>query len=184
MINQDGKYIDMPHKEFETEADAILKLWNEFVESNDPKLTPNDYYIHHRNLFEVIKRIDKRKTYYYVFHKIKEICEYKETGLLCYWINTLKPFFVINEGSKIYNCPNEMFSVYIILSVLEKIFKNHYPEDEFILPSKKMIQDYVYNFKYCDFNREATIAFIETLAKSYNIGMEDINDDFKDQYDD
>lgn len=172
-LNKDGTYKELNKNDIEDRVNELLRNWNQFLISQDEALVQEkDYFIHTRNLYEVIKRLDKRKTYYYVFHGIEEICEYKEIAILCYWINTLKPFMVVDENSKIYSCPNEMFSLYLILATLATIFDEKNPDAEFVLPDDKIIQDYVYNFKYCDLSREATIFFVETLARSYGIGME------------
>lgn len=172
-LNKSGNYNELTDKQLEIRINDLLEIWNDFLIDQEENLKPNvDYFIHKRNLYEVIKRLDKRKTYYYVFHNIKETCEYKDVAIVCYWINTLKPFMVVNDKSNLYNCPNEMFSVYIILSTLAVIFKQKFPNKTFSVPDDSTLQDYVYNFKYCDMSREATIFFVETLAKSYGIGME------------
>jgi len=169
-----GHYSPQTEEEFGGEVDRIINLWKDFLRAQNEQdmEIEKDYFVHKRNLYEVLKRLDKRRTYYYVFHEIDDICEYKEIGILTYWINTLKPFMVVNSESKVYNAANEMFSLYLIISVLAEVFKKRYPEKIFVLPDAMTIQDYVYNFKYCDLNREAMIFFIETLAKSYGIGME------------
>lgn len=172
-VDENGYYKDKNFEEFKDYFDEILQLWQLFLDSQDENLTlDTDYYVHKRNLYEVIKRLDKRKTYYYVFHKIEKTCEYKRVAIMCYWINTLKPFMVVNEKSKVYSCPNEMFSLYLIITTLAGIFKEYYPDKKFELINKEDIRDYVYNFKYCDLSREAMIFFVETLAKSYGLGME------------
>ena len=172
-LNNNGLYKELQTNDIKEKVNSILDYWNQFLVSQNEAIEyGKDYYIHTRNLYEVVKRLNKRKTYYYVFHGIKQICEYKEIAIMCYWINTLKPFMVVDEYSSVYSCPNEMFSLYIILATLASIFAEKYPERDFILPDDKTIQDYVYNFKYCDLSREATIFFVETLARSYGIGME------------
>ncbi len=172
-LNSKGLY-EEKDEVLQESINRIIALWDAFLVSQkaDSLELNKDFFIHKRNLFEVVKRLDKRRTYYYVFHGIEEICEYKELGVMCYWINTLKPFMVVNEASSIYNAPNEMFCIYIIFSALVGIYKDKYPKQDFNLLDKKTIQDYVYNFKYCDLDREAMIFFVETLAKSYGIGME------------
>lgn len=173
-LDEYGHYKDLSESEFQKELNNWMDLWVDFLKAQkESNLKLNqDYFVHQRNLYEVIRRLDKRRTYYYVFHGIDDICEYKVIGILAYWINTLKPFMVVDNSSKIYNAPNEMFSLYIIVSVLAKIFRQKYPDKVFCFPDANTVQDYVYNFKYCDLNREAMIFFVETLAKSYGIGME------------
>lgn len=163
--------------ELDAEYDYLIKSWNVFLEANSPDLQEGiDYHIHKRNMFEVITRMDKRRVYYKVFHNLVEINEFKYVALQCYWINTLKPFMVTKENSSIYNSPNEMFSVYLIISVVRSLFEKKFPDQKFEYPSSKRITDMVYNFKYCDLSREATIAFVETFADNYGIGIQYILD--------
>lgn len=160
-FDQYGHYKKKDMKDFSDDYNNLIALWKSFLlAQKENNLEFNkDYFVHQRNIFEVIKRLDKRRAYYYVFHKIDKICEYKEVAILCYWINTLKPFMVINENSEIYNSPNEMFSLYIIMTTIARIYKEIYPNEEFVFLDPTTIQDYVYNFKYCDLSRESMIFF-------------------------
>ena len=166
-------YDALSNDELNVEYDYIIKSWYSFLETNAPNLIEGkDYFIHRRNLFEVITRMDKRRVYYKVFHNLVEINEFKYVALQCYWINTLKPFMVVNENCPIYNSPNEMFSVYLIVSMVRSVYKDVFPNKEFEYPSSRRLTDMVYNFKYCDLSREATIAFVETFADNYGIGIQ------------
>lgn len=166
-------YEDLTNEEFNLQCDYIVGYWKEFLSQNAPMLREGkDYYIHRRNLFETVRRIDKRRVYYKVFHDLGAINELKYVALLCYWINTLKPFMVVKSDSPIYNAPNEMFSMFLIISTIREIFERIYPDREFEYPSDRRITDIVYNFKYCDLSREATIAFVETFADIYGVGIQ------------
>lgn len=174
------KYQELSDKEFEDRYDQIMCLWQSFLAQNDPTLKVGvDYFVHKKNLFEVIRRSDERNVYYYIFHELEDICEYKDIALYCFWINTLKPFMVINEDAQIYNCANEMFSLYLILTVIEGAYKEKFNKD-FKYPSDARIKDIIYDFKYCSFSREAMIAFVETLADTYGIGIGYILDNMED----
>ncbi len=170
-------YEDLSLEDFNKEYDYIVKCWYNFISVNSPELQEGkDFYIHKRNLFEVIRRLDKRRVYYKVFHNLININEFKYVALQCYWINTLKPFMVVNEKSSIYNAPNELFSVYLIISMIRGVYNKVFPEKEFVYPSNRRITDITYNFKYCDMSREATIAFVETFADNYGVGIQYILD--------
>lgn len=168
------KYQELSDDEFVKRYDELISLWQEFLAQNDPTLKIGvDYFVHKKNLFEIIRRCDERNVYYYIFHELKDICEYKDIALYCFWINTLKPFMVVNENASIYNCANEMFSLFLILSVIEGAYKekNKNINAEFDYPSDARIKDIVYDFKYCSISREAMIAFVETLADTYGVGI-------------
>ena len=89
----------------------------------------------------------------------------------CFWLNTLKPFMVIDEKSKLYDCPNEKFSLFLILSTISAVY-SIYKNEKFEYPSKERIRDILYDFKYCSLSREAMISFVETFADTYGVGIE------------
>ena len=171
------KYEELTPEDLQSQYDKIIKRWEAFLKENDSGLQiDRDYYVHKRNLIEIIRRCDKRVLYYYIFHGLEEECEYKEVAILCFWINTLKPFLVVNEKSNIYNSPNEMFSLHLILSTIRGVLAEKYPDREFVYPSDDRICDILYDFKYCSLSREAMIAFVETLADTYGVGISFILD--------
>lgn len=156
--------------EMNSRVDALEQLWRDFLETEGEKnLT---YYVHKPNLFEVIKRQDQRMYYLKIFHGLEYPCEYKYIAIECFWINTLKPFMVIDEKSKLYDCPNEKFSLFLILSIISAIYSLYKNENEFKYPSKERIRDILYDFKYCSMSREAMISFVETFADTYGVGIE------------
>ena len=169
------KYQELDDEELTKRYDTLIGLWRKFLEQNDPTLIQGtDYYIHKKNMFEVIRRCDQRNVYYFVFHELEDICEYKDIALFCFWLITLKPFMVVNEDSNIYNCPNEMFALFLILTVIRGVYNDVYKNDKerkFTYPSKERIKDIVYDFKYCSISREAMISFVETFADTYGVGI-------------
>lgn len=173
------KYQELSKEEIIDRYDEIIQLWQSFLTQCDPTLkVGQDYFVHRKNLFEVIRRCDERNVYYYIFHELEDICEYKDIALYCFWINTLKPFMVIKEDSNIYNCANEMFSLFLILAVVEGAYTEKFNKP-FEYPSPARIKDIVYDFKYCSLSREAMIAFVETLADSYGVGISYILDNME-----
>lgn len=157
-------------EEINRRADALEQLWKDFLETEGEKNLK--YYIHKKNLFEVIKRQDQRMYYLKIFHGLDYPCEYKYIAIECFWINTLKPFMIIDERSKLYDCPNEKFSLFLILSTISAIYSLYKKDKKFIFPSRERIRDILYDFKYCSLSREAMISFVETFADTYGIGIE------------
>ena len=175
-------YVELTPEEAKAKYDEIITEWEMFLDQNDPNLRlDKDYFVHDRNLFEVIRRCDKRILYFYIFHELVDECEYKELAVKCFWIITLKPFMVVNTKSKIYNCPNEMFSLFLIFSAINKVYNRVFPNSEFKYPSADRIKDILYDFKYCSMSRESMISFIETLADTYGVGISYILKSLKDE---
>lgn len=166
------KYDELSAEELKRRYDELIAQWEAFLDQNDSSLQLGiDYFIHSRNLIEVIRRCDKRVLYFYIFHGLEEECEYKEIAVLSFWLNTLKPFMVVNDKSPIYNCPNEMFSLFLILNTISGAYSEAFPDKRFKYPCPKRIRDILYDFKYCSLNREAMIAFVETFADTYGVGI-------------
>lgn len=168
-------YQHMSAEEMGREIEWLTNCWNSFLEINDPELTEEDYHIHKTNLQEVIERVDKRIDYYEIFHSLKRINEYKHTALYCYWIITLKPFFVSKIESPLYNSPNEVFALFMIIATIRETYeivkKKENWTKPFEYPSPELMTDIVYNFKYTDMSREAMICFVENFADKWGVGI-------------
>lgn len=174
------KYVELSEEEFQEKYQKIFVEWQKFLEMEHVQAElDKDFYIHKRNLFEIIRRCDKRRVYMDMFHDLEDMCEYKIVAIESFWINTLKPFMVVNESLPIYNCPNETFSLYRILAIIHCAYKKKFPDRKFEYPSSERIQDILYDFKYCSISREAMIAYVETLADVYQVGISNIFEENK-----
>lgn len=165
-----GAYSIPSQDEMNRRIQVMENLWKDFL-SSEGEDTLN-YYIHKENLFEVIKRQDQRMHYLKIFHGLDFPCEYKYVAIECFWLNTLKPFIVTNENSGVYTCPNEMFSLYLIISTIRTVFELYKKNEKFAYPSTERIHDILYDFKYCSMSREALISFVETFADTYGVGID------------
>lgn len=165
-------YRELEDEEVQKLYDDLMNKWQQFLLQSGQSLElGKDYFVHKRNVFEIIRRCDKRRDYYKHFHKLNSICEYKSVAIQCFWINSLKPFMVVNEESPIYNCPNEMFSLFLIMATIRDEYAEVYNDKEFEYPCPARIRDIAYDFKYCHMNREAMISFVETFADCYGVGI-------------
>lgn len=168
-VKSKDAYVPLSKEKYENRARSLISLWEQFLVSHQIENT--NYHLHEYNLYEVITRHDKRKHYFEVFHELSSPCEYKYIAVECFWINTLKPFIITDAESPIYNCPNEMFSLYLILATIRGVFETLNPGEEFKYPSKARMKDILYDFKFCTLSREAMISFVETLADNYGVGI-------------
>lgn len=170
VINIPGAYNMPPIEEMNRRFEAIENMWQSFLASEGERNLK--YYIHKPNLFEVIRRQDQRMYYFKIFHGLEYPCEYKYVAVECFWLNTLKPFVVIDENSKVYDCPNEMFSLYLIISTIRTIFEIYKKGEKFTFPTTERMREILYDFKYCSISRESMIAYIETFADTYGLGID------------
>ena len=164
-----GAYQIPEREEMERRMKKLEELWCAFLKNEGEDNLK--YYVHKKNLFEVVKRQDQRIHYFKIFHGLEYPCEYKYIAVECFWINTLKPFIVVDPKSSIYDAPNEKFSLFLILSVIRAVYEIHGKDKQFVYPSVDRMRDILYDFKYCSLSREAMISFVETFADSYGIGI-------------
>ena len=68
-------------------------------------------------LLDIIERVEKRRVYFQVFHKI-EMSEKKEASLYCFWIVKLAPFFYAKRPE--YQI-NVIFAAYLFVSAINQI---------------------------------------------------------------
>lgn len=163
-------YEELSQSEYERLEKALIRHWSSFVDENDSSLKDDQIHIHQKNLYEVIRRVERRVAYYEIFHELHKICEYKRTGITCYWLIKLKPFIVIDPDSCLYNSPNELFAFYYIMADFRSAFNELYGDNiSFEYPSKDRVKEILYNFKYCNFSCEAIINFVETLAFEFRV---------------
>ena len=172
----DLKYEGLNEQEKNKLTMFYLSQWRGFVDQYDSSLMEGkDYFVHKKNLYEVVRRTDKWLQYYVTFHGIEadSLCEYREVALQAFFLCCLKPFMVVKEDSDLYNTPNEMFSLHLIFSMIRKIFDRARPEEKFVYPDQSSVWKYVYALKYRHLNREAVILFVETLAQAHRAGTQD-----------
>ncbi len=165
-------YIELTEEENKEQRDLIKKSWMYFLKLNDPSLKENDYFINEYNLIEVVERVSKRKFYYKVFHGIEHISEFKEIALICFWICKLKPFVVLNQQSALCASTNELFSIHLVICLLEACSKEL---ETFHYPDKITIKNIIYALKYQDLTKEALIQYMECLAIACGINIHNIN---------
>lgn len=165
MTNLTARYKMLEEEERKKQIDNLLRVWNDFIDINDPELEKDDVFINVRTIAEVVERVSKRKYYFDIFHALPHISEFKETALYVFWITKLKPFTIIKESSPLCASANELFSYHLVISLFEEVKRQTNPKG-FKYPTTAMMSDFVYGLKYQDLTKEALIMYIEALAAS------------------
>lgn len=167
-------YQELSEDENREQRELIKKSWKYFLKLNDATLEDKDIFVNEYNLMEVVERVSKRKYYYKVFHGIDHLSEFKEVALICFWICKLKPFVVLKPESALCASTNELFSVHLVICLLEAC-KEY--ADNFHYPDKVTIKNIVYALKYQDLTKEAIIQYTECLALSCGIKIHEHHSD-------
>ena len=166
MSGSNKLYKELKETERNTHMELLLKVWDAFLQKNDPSLLPESIFINEYNLIECVERVSKRKFYFKVFHGIEHLAEFKEVALLCFWICKLKPFVVTKPESPLCASVNELFCVHLVYCMLDAC-KEH--ADNFHYPDSITVKNLIYALKYQDLSKEALIQYMECLALSCGI---------------
>ena len=82
-------YIDLTPKERQEKYSQFFSEWEIFLTQEGVHAEiGKDYYIHKKNLFEIIRRCDKRRVYMAMFHDLKDVCEYKHLNISTSIVNS------------------------------------------------------------------------------------------------
>ncbi len=115
-----------------------------------------------RSIIETVRRVDKRKAYYWCFHDMN-INEKKEVSLYAYWIMKFHPFALVDKR---YECSdkaallNESFAIYLIMGVVvgaKKLKKIKFVKDNYTGKLQ-------YSFRYRSFSMESLMLLVESLS--------------------
>lgn len=127
-----------------------------------------DVYIQRVLLPRIILRVDKRESYFLIYHKQTHINEIKQAALVAYWILKFKPFMVVSDDPVIshqFNRINEGFAAFYLFSAL----KQYAIEKGCTVKkmSNRLTEELMYAFTYWDLSKEALILIAETIGEAF-----------------
>ncbi len=179
-----SEYICLNSDEMEQKIGLILELWHNFLqrtvsayvseynemgqccenlENCDAK---EIYYVNVVTLREIFERTHQREDYFERYHNKLQMSNFKEIGLIAFWVSKLKPFHLKEEyfddffDSKI----NEEFALYFIFNAIAR-----YAEERGYGYSLKHINSELYNellytMQYRDLSKEAFGCIVELIS--------------------
>lgn len=176
-------YIRLNSDEMIKKINLIVDLWKEFIANTIPeyieecqrhnidctnlkKFNIDDvYYVNILALREVFERVHQREDYFTRYHAI-EMSNYKEAGLIAFWITKLKPFHLKAECfDEIYDLKvNEEFALYYIFNTVSKYIKEQGNKYVVGKITPKLYNELLYTMQYRDLSKEAYGCIVELLA--------------------
>jgi len=109
---------------------------------------------------DLIERVEKRKIYFHIFHKLK-MDELNEISFYCFWILKLQPFKHRDEHFD-NNKLNVDIAVYLLLQAAFKHIKSH--QNLTVGITLKALQNLLYAFQYHDLSKEAIMALARNMV--------------------
>jgi len=118
---------------------------------------------------DIVERVLKDQKKYQSSHdKIKGIDNYKQAGLLTFWISKLKPVIVVTNIPDYFEIPIEfamLINEYLAVKVATGILYSKFNE---ILPfSEKLVKDLLYTLRYRINTRNGLVLMYEALCQVF-----------------
>lgn len=156
----------VPSKEYKKKYfDDLIEMFEDYTESKDFDAESVEYDFELIN--EIYIRVDKRKDYYWIFHKTK-LNEIREAALTAFWILKFKPFLIIDqEKCRMEFNVNTGFAAYIILSAAGEYISRIYGEGKtFEIKDEEFLTRFRYSLKYWDLSKESLMMIAESLCEN------------------
>ncbi len=180
-----SKYIALNSDEKEKKTTLILGIWEKFLEStksgyikefgNDDtinRLSLSELYdVNMFALREVFERTHQREDYFDRYHDKLIMSNFKEIGLIAFWIVKFKPFQLntqyFNEAYALRI--NEEFALYYIFTTLSQYAKNKGKKFSLKRIHKDLYNELLYSMQYRDLSKEAYGCIVELISVAAEI---------------
>jgi hypothetical protein len=159
MSLENGKYKELTQNEKNEKIQDMDKALTKFMNlvcERHPEFGKN-LHVSITSISDLVVRIDKRKTYFEIFHQLDGgMSTYKKLALECYWLLKLRPFWISTEDihsekQEITNKIIETFCIFLIVTGLK------------IKISKEFKKELVYSFRHRDFSKESLMVLFNGL---------------------
>jgi len=146
----------------------------------------------HYALIDIIIRVDKRRKYYSYFHRLIEIDERKEAGLMAYWVIKFHPISLFHTGKSsevsekqlwLASLVNEAFAAFLICSAILKYFEKTtgsslldrcnwnatLGSDHSLSESYKQspLNRLIYSFRYSNISIDSMVTLVDVITPEF-----------------
>lgn len=159
-------YLSPKEEILKNKSNELIKQFIKYAQSVG--LSSDNVSIQRTLLPRIILRVDKRESYFMIFHDQTHINEIKQAALTAYWILKLKPFMIITgdpELSYKYCRINEGFAAFYLLSACKEYSRKNGSLVKDISP--RLIDELMYAFTYWDLSKESCILISETIGEAF-----------------
>lgn len=157
------KYLSPSQEDMFAYFKALSDVFEKYLEKHN--FQNEDIKINKSMIGEIIKRTDKRKEYFIIYHNETYINEIKEAALVAYWVLKFHPFTLVYDINTIERAKlriNEGFAAFVLLSAIKQHHKKNCSGDFPI--TETYVKKLLYAFKYWDLSKEAIMLIGETLG--------------------
>lgn len=176
-----NNYVALNSEQIEEKIKLLLNVWNRFLTNTinsceDKNLKfPKElgnldltkiYYVNMLALREVFERTHQREDYFARYHQNLKMSNYKEIGLIAFWIAKLKPFRLKEEYFEDYFDLriNEEFSLYFVFNSVAKYAKEKGEKYSLDYINPELYNEMLYTIQYRDLSKEAYGCLVELIS--------------------
>lgn len=176
-------YISLNSDKMKEKMDLMINLWLSFlkktisayIEENNSlgqscealeKCNVEDIYdVNVMGLREIFERTHQREDYFKRYHKDLKMSNFKEIGLLAFWISKLKPFHIkANYFDEYFNLKvNEEFALYFMFNAIARYAKEQNCHYSLKRLNPELYNELLYTMLYRDLSKEAFGCIVELL---------------------
>lgn len=184
-----SEYFSLNSDEMQEKIDLITNLWFEFLKNVIPayvkecKALGQNYHNFDEDNFEnmsninilalreTFERVHQREDYFRRYHKNLKMSNFKEVGLIAFWLVKLKPFH-IKEGffDEFFDFKiNEEFALYFIFNSIARYASEQNKKYNLKRINKDLYNELLYTMQYRDLSKEAYGCLVELLSVATDV---------------
>lgn len=180
-----GKYIALTSDEKKERISLLMNMWTDYLKVTIPnhseklgniELSNESEFekLYDVNLFaisEIFERIHKREDYFDRYHKKLKMSDFKEIGLIAFWLSKFKPFTLYTQyfNEAFSSRVNEEFALYYIFVTLANLSEKKGQQFDLSRINADLYNELLYSMQYRDLPKEAYGCIVELIyIASYN----------------
>lgn len=184
-----NEYSSLNSDEMQEKIKLLKDLWYEFMQRTVPayieecKELGQEYqsvdsfdikemgHISNMALREVFERVHQREDYFERYHNGLKMSNYKEIGLIAYWLVKLKPFYLEEGYFDDFFCfrINEEFALYFIFNSVARYATEQGNKYSLKRVDTELYNELLYTMQYRDLSKEAYGCIVELISVATNI---------------
>lgn len=177
-------YAGLTSDKVQEKIELLLKLWDEFLEKtittyieecqklgqscDSLKGTEGKdvYYFNAIALEEIFERTHQREDYFIRYHNKLQMSNFKEIGLIAFWISKLKPFRLKAEyfDDNLDFSINEEFALFYVFNAVAQYAKKQGKQYSLARINHELYNELLYSMHYRDISKEAYGSIVELIA--------------------
>ena len=174
-------YVKLSYEDIQEKVSKIINLWEAFLE--DVKAPYLDKFqnktteivaekkiedLYEINMFalrEIFERTHQREDYFDRYHEKLKMSDFKEIGLIAFWLSKFKPFHL---NSSIFNEAfslriNEEFALFFIFNAIANYASEQNQKINLTKINAELYNELLYTMQYRDLSKEAFGCVVELI---------------------